>query len=306
MIFLPGGPPHQDMFDLKPEAPKEIRGEFKPIDTNVPGIQVCELFPKIASMMDKFVPIRSIVGATGSHYGFQCLTGRPHQSQPAGGWPSFGSWISHLEGSVHRGCPPFLSLAYECGHKPWGDPGEAGFLGIAHSPFVAVGGKAENMVLQGITLDRLGDRRALLKSLDNFRRESDQSGMMEGLDTFNQQAVGILTSSKLAEALDLSKEDPEIVARYGKGDPKHRADGAPKMTESFCIARRLVEAGARAVTVNFSRWDWHGAGFKRAREDFPMLDNAVSALVQDLHERGLDRDVSVVVWGEFGRNSQDQ
>ena len=116
-----------------------------------------------------------------------------------------------------------------------------------------------------------------------------------------RQALGILTSSQLSDALDLSKEDPAIVARYGKPSPKFQGDGAPKMTTNFLLARRLVEAGARYVSLNFSRWDWHGNGFGRARQDLPMLDQALSALVQDLHERGMQNDVSVVCWGEFGR-----
>jgi len=157
------------------------------------------------------------------------------------------------------------------------------------------------MTLEGITVERLRDRDKLLASFDRFRRQADSSGVMKGMDSFTQQAMGILTSSKLADALDISKESPKIVERYGKGDPEFRADGAPKITESFLVARRLIEAGARVVSLNFSRWDWHGNNFARAREDMPMLDNAVSALVSDLHERGLDRDVSVVVWGEFGR-----
>ncbi|MCH8046002.1 MAG: DUF1501 domain-containing protein [Planctomycetes bacterium] len=302
-IFLPGGPPHQDMWDIKSDAPKEIRGEFKPIKTNVPGIEIGELFPKLAGMMDKLVPIRTMVGASGGHDAYQCMTGRKKGSpgSPPGGWASQGSWISRLKGPVHPGVPAFLSLCYDTGHKEWGDPGASGFLGFGHSPFRCIGGKSENMVLKGITLERLQDRQSLLRSVDNFRREADARGLMEGMDTFTQQAVGILTASKLADALDISKEDPKIAARYGKGDPKHRADGAPKMVESFCIARRLVEAGARAVTLNFSRWDWHGGNFKRSRQDMPMLDNAVSALVGDLHDRGMERDVSVVVWGEFGR-----
>jgi uncharacterized protein (DUF1501 family) len=127
---------------------------------------------------------------------------------------------------------------------------------------------------------------------------------MDGIDSFNQQAIGILTSSKLAEALDINQEKPETVARYGKGIIQPRDDGAPRMTENFLIARRLVEAGARVVTLNFSRWDWHGANSRQAREDMPMLDKAVTALVDDLHERGLDKDCSVVVWGEFGRTPQ--
>jgi hypothetical protein len=301
MIFLPGGPPHQDMFDLKMDAPAEIRGEFKPIGTNVPGIEICELFPMLAQRMDRFSIIRSIVGATGDHYAFQCFTGRPHQNQPPGGWPSIGSWVSRMTGAVNPGIPPYLSLCYKCQHGPWGDPGTPGFLGVAHSPFRLIGGNSDEMVLKGISLDRLGQRKHLLAAFDRFRRETDQSGVMNGMDAFTQQAMGILTSSKLAEALDLSKEDPKTVERYGKGIIQPRDDGAPRMVENFLIARRLVEAGARVVTLNFSRWDWHGGNFRQGREDMPMLDRAVTALVDDLHQRGLDKDTSVVVWGEFGR-----
>ena len=305
-VFLPGGPPHQDMWDIKSDAPSEIRGEFQPIKTNVSGIEICELFPRIASMMDKFVPIRSIVGASGQHYSFQAMTGRRETNPPAGGWPSMGAWISKVLGPVDPAVPPHLSLFYKSGHAPWGDPGNGGFLGVAHGPFRLVGGKNEtsktdNMVLKGITLERLQDRRRLLGALDRLKREIDTTGAMRGFDVFTEQAIGILTSSKLAAAMDLSKEDPKLVERYGKGKPQFVADGAPRMTENFLIARRLVEAGARMVSLNFSRWDWHGGNFKRAREDMPMLDQALSALVEDLHERGMDRDVSVVCWGEFGR-----
>lgn len=305
-VFLPGGPPHQDMFDLKPDAPAEIRGEFQPIKTNVPGIEIGELFPKIAAMADKFTFIRSIVGANGAHYAHQCMVGRTEQNPPAGGWPCMGAWISKLQGPVNNAMPPHLSLMYKTDHTPWGDPGEGGFLGLSHAPFRLVGGRQEmkgtdNMVLKGITLDRLQDRHNLLSSLDRLRRDVDTSGAMNGIDTFTQQALGILTSSKLADAIDLSKEDPKLVERYGLGDPKFRDDGAPKLTENFLIARRLVEAGARVVSMNFSRWDWHGDNFGACKQDCPLLDRGVSALVQDLHDRGLDKDVSVVVWGEFGR-----
>ncbi len=305
-VFLPGGPPHQDMWDIKVDAPAEVRGEFQPIATKVPGIEICELFPHIAAMMDKFVPIRSMVGSEGSHASFQCLTGHPNRNPPTGGWPTMGAWISKLEGPVVPSVPPNLSLFYKTDHAPWGDPGDAGFLGVAHAPFRLMGGKSEttkteNMVLQGVTLERLQDRNSLLASLDTFRREADTTGAMGGIDAFTQQALGILTSSALAQALDLSKEDPALVERYGKGEPQFRADGAPKMTENFLIARRLVEAGARFVSLNFSRWDWHGGNFNRGREDFPMLDRAVSALVEDLEQRGMLDDVSIVVWGEFGR-----
>ncbi|MDP6446967.1 MAG: DUF1501 domain-containing protein [Pirellulaceae bacterium] len=305
-IFLPGGPPHQDMWDIKVDAPREIRGEFEPIKTNVPGIEIGELFPRIASMMDRFVPIRSVVGATGSHFAFQCMTGRHNRNEPAGGWPSQGAWVSHLQGPVNRTIPPHLSLFYKTGHNPWGDPAAGGFLGMAHSPFRLVGGKSEtskteNMVLKGITLERLQDRETLRGALDSFKRDVDNSGLMDGLDAFNQQAVGILSSSNLAEAMDYTKESPATIERYGKGDPTFRADGAPKMTENFLIARRLIEAGARVVSLNFSRWDWHGGNFNRGRQDMPMLDRATSALVEDLEQRGMLSDVSVVVWGEFGR-----
>jgi hypothetical protein len=305
-VFLPGGPPHQDMFDLKVDAPAEIRGEFRPIATNVSGIEIGELFPKIAAMADKFVFIRSLVGATGQHYSNQCVVGRTDQNQPAGGWPSLGAWISKFQGPVNPAIPPHLSLFYKTDHAPWGYAGEGGFLGISHAPFRLVGGreetsKTDNMVLKGITLERLQDRHNLLASLDSLRRDLDTSGAMRGVDSFTEQAIGILTSSQLADAMDLSKEDPALVERYGRGDPKFRDDGAPKLTENFLIARRLVEAGARVVSLNFSRWDWHGQNFEACRQDCPLLDRAVSALVQDLHDRGLDKDVSVVVWGEFGR-----
>jgi hypothetical protein len=305
-IFLPGGPPHQDMFDIKSTAPAEIRGPFEAIKTNVPGIEIGELFPKMAQIADKAVFIRTIVGATGGHDAYQCMTGRPLQPAPAGGWPAAGAWISKIQGAVNPSVPPHLSLCYKTDHGPWGYDGDGGFLGIAHAPFKLVGGKQETkkndaMVLQGITLDRLRDRDSLRASLDQFRRDIDTSGKMRGLDTFNDQALGILTSSRLAEALDITKEDPKLVEDYGIGDPKFRDDGAPKLTENFLIARRLVEAGARLVSLNFSRWDWHGDNFGACRQDCPLLDRALSALIRDLHARGLDRDVSVVVWGEFGR-----
>jgi hypothetical protein len=158
------------------------------------------------------------------------------------------------------------------------------------------------MVLNGVTVDRLADRRALLSAFDNFRRDVDNSGLMEGLDSFNQQAFGMLTSSRLLSALDLRKEDPRLLDRYGKGDPKVHGDAAPMLNEQFLVARRLVEAGARFVTVAYGFWDYHGNNFGNARNDLPLLDQALSALLEDLHDRGLDRDVSVVVWGEFGRS----
>jgi len=302
MIFLPGGPAHQDIFDMKPDAPLEIRGEFKPIPTNVPGIQICEHLPRLARMMDRMTLIRSIVGATGGHDAIQCLTGRTNRNMPPGGWPCMGSVISKLQGPTNKAIPPSFGLSPTMGHMPWADNGSPGFLGPSHAPFKPSGKGKDDMVLNGVTLDRLTDRRALLGSLDKFRRDVDSSGLMEGLDTFNEQAFGVLTSSKLAEALDLSKEDPATVERYGKGDPRNRDDGGPRLTSNFLVARRLVEAGARCVTLAFSRWDHHGRNFPQLREDLPLLDQGVTALCEDLYNRGLEKDVSVVVWGEFGRS----
>ncbi|MFT4638549.1 MAG: hypothetical protein ACI8T1_001870 [Verrucomicrobiales bacterium] len=302
MIFLPGGPPHQDMFDLKMDAPSEIRGEFSPISTNVPGIQICEHFPRMAKMMDKLAIIRSVVGATGDHDAYQCMTGRPpKRNLPPGGWPSIGSVMSAKQGSASEAVPPFVGLAPKMGEMRWADPGKPGFLGPAHAPFQPNGGGKSDMILNGVSLDRLGDRKQLLTSFDQFRRETDASGAMDGLDSFTQQAFGVLTSSKLVEAMNLDNEDPRVREAYGKGIAKNVADGGPRMMEQFLMARRLVESGVRCVTLAFSRWDWHGNNFKRGREDMPMLDQGVTALVQDLHDRGLDKDVSVIVWGEFGR-----
>ena len=302
MIFLPGGPSHQDIFDLKMDAPSEIRGEFKPISTSVPGIQICEHLPLLARMMDKLVLIRSLVGAEDRHDAVTCLTGRAPRRAPLGGWPCLGSVLSRLYGPVDRSIPPFVGLAPKMGHMEWADNGAPGFLGVAHAPFQPnKGAGQDDMVLNGVTLDRLSDRKALLANFDKLRRDIDASGMMEGLDAFNEQAFGILTSSKLLDALDLQKEDPKVREHYGKGDPKNRDDGGPKLMEHMLIARRLIEAGARCVTLAFSRWDHHGDNFGALRQDLPLLDQGLSALIEDLYQRGLDKDVSVVVWGEFGR-----
>ena len=301
MVYLPGGPPHQDTFDLKLDAPREVRGEFQPIPTNVPDIQICEHLPRLARLADKYTIIRSMVGARDDHSDFQCMTGRLRgSSQPLGGWPTFGATVSRLQGASTRAVPPFIGLEPVMQHKPY-NAGTPGFLGVAHRSFRPEGDAKADMVLRDVTLDRLADRKALLGSFDRFRRDVDASGLMDGLDAFHQQAFGVLTSSRLAEALDWQKEDPRVIARYGKGDPRPRGDGAPRLTEQFLLARRLVEAGARVVTVSFGFWDYHGNNFKTAREDLPHLDRGVSALIEDLHERGLDKDVSVVVWGEFGR-----
>ena len=304
MIYLPGGPPHQDTFDLKPDAPSEVRGEFKPIRTNVSGIEICEHLPRLARIADKLAIVRSISDAVDDHSDFMCMTGRLKRTQPPGGWPEFGSVVSKVQGpraGTGGAVPPFVGLEPKMQHTPYNAAGP-GFLGVAHRSFRPEGDGKADMVLNGVTLERLADRRALLGSLDNLRRDVDTSGLMEGLDTFNQQAMGVLTSSRLVEALDLSKEDPKTIERYGKGDPHPRGDAAPRMPEQFLLARRLVEAGARVVTVAYGFWDYHSNNFATAKDDMPLFDQGVSALIEDLHARGLDKDVSVVVWGEFGRS----
>jgi hypothetical protein len=300
MIYLPGGPPHQDTFDLKLDAPSEIRGEFRPISTNVPGIQICEHLPLIARITDKLAIIRSISDAVDDHSDFMCMTGRRKQNQPPGGWPTFGAIVSKALGPASTVVPAFVGLEPRMKHRPY-NAASPGFIGPAHNSFRPEAEGKADMVLNGITVDRLSDRRTLLASIDQFRRDVDSSGMMAGMDAFQQQAFGLLTSSELLHALDVSKEDPKIRERYGKGDTKVHGDAAPMINEQFLVARRLVEAGARVVTVAYGFWDYHGQNFRNARNDLPMLDQAVHALISDLHERGLDKDVSVIVWGEFGR-----
>jgi Protein of unknown function (DUF1501) len=307
MIYLVGGPPHQDMFDLKPLAPKEIAGAWRPIATNVPGFEICEAFPQLATRADRLALIRSLVGSQSDHDAIQVFNGHhPKKPTPAGGWPQFGSAVARLQGAANVATPPFVSLCYPCTHPPYNEPG-SGFLGTAQSPFRPMGPTRDDMVLRGVSLDRLADRRSLMRHFDQFRREADATRMMDGMDRFTDQAMGLLTSSRLAEALDLSREDPRTVARYGTGNPKTFIDdnGAPRVPQSLLLARRLIEAGARVVTLNYSKWDWHGIPygtiFSREAEDFPVFDKCLSALLDDLHDRGLDQDCTVVVWGEFGR-----
>jgi hypothetical protein len=307
MIFLSGGPPHQDMVDLKPDAPAEIRGEFHPIRTNVPGIDICEHLPRLAGAMDRFAVIRSIVGSEGRHAAFQCMTGRPFARQPAGGWPSFGSTVSRLQGPAHPSVPPFVGLSPRMTTSTWADAGQPGFLGLTHAPFKPNADGMADMVL-GMGMERLGDRRALLSSFDSVRRQAQESPeLFTGPDRFRQQALEILTSNRLVEALDLERENTRVRDRYGRGSPRPAGygDAGPLLNDYFLTARRLVEAGVRCVTLAYGRWDWHGrphgTNFENARHHLPMLDLGLTALVEDLHDRGLDRDVSVVVWGEFGR-----
>jgi hypothetical protein len=301
MIYLCGGPPHQDMYDIKRDAPSEIRGPYAAIPTNVAGIEIGERLPMLAKRMDKFVPIRSIVGARGDHYSHQCMTGYHNKQMPAGGWPHFGSVVTKFQGATGEGMPPFVSLCYTTQHKPYNEP-NAGFLGLGQSSFRPLGPGRGDLVLQGVTPDRLSDRNELLTAFDRFRREADASGKMEGMDVFTKRAMNILTSPQMFNALDVTKEDEQTRERYGTYDASRaKGDGAPRVPQNLLVARRLVEAGARVVTVNYSFWDWHSNNFKNADEELPIFEKALTALVDDLHERGLDKDVTLIAWGEFGR-----
>ena len=326
MVLLPGGPTHLDTFDLKPDAPAEIRGEFRPIATNVPGIDICELMPRLATMADKFTLIRSLIGFRDDHNTHWCSTGwESHPAMdsspivpgfPNGDWPSMGSVLSRQFGPRVPGVPPCVDLTPVESDARFilrTPPGQPGYLGAAHAGFEVNAVDRRNIMLNGISLRRLADRRALLASFDQFRREADRDGLMVGIDEFNRQAFEVLTGPRLAEALDLSREDSETRRRYGLDRTYPSERQGKTLLDQFLLARRVIEAGARCVTLAFCRWpfgrmlrgdynwDWHKDIFNEARGALPLLDLGMSALIQDLSERGLLDDIAVVTWGEFGR-----
>jgi hypothetical protein len=296
MVYLSGGLAHQDTFDLKPDAPAEIRGEFKPIPTALPGVQIGELLPKTAAVMNKLAVIRSIYGLIDEHSSWQSLTGFPMNQAKREGRPNFGCIAAKMQGSTDRVMPAYVDLFPTMQHKPYNIPGP-GTLGHGYTGVKVDGEDMAVMKLNGLSLAQLGDRRRLMERIDDARRTAD----MNGLDPFYQRAFDVLTSSKLLRALDVEREPVALRDRYGRGSAKHLGDGAPMWNDQLLIARRLVEAGARVVTVAYGFWDTHGRNFQHLRRHLPLFDQGVSALVDDIYARGLDRDVSVVVWGEFGR-----
>lgn len=281
-IHLGGGPSHQDMFDLKPTAPVEYRGEFHPIATNVPGMDICELYPELAKRADRFSVVRSLVGSNAGHSNFQTHTGFNTKSLPnIGGRPSIGAVVSRLQGEPESGAPPWISY----------NQGPAGFLGPTFKAYEP-GRNGGNLTLdRGLTAERLLGRTDLLGQLDGLRRDVDATRQMEALDSYTQRAYDMVTSGRVADALDLSKEDADIVARYRKE------------SESLLRARRLIQAGVRVVSMNapWGSWDTHNDNFKRLRVQLPKMDNGLSALLDDLDRLDMADDVIVVVWGEFGR-----
>jgi hypothetical protein len=300
MVYLSGGISHQDTFDLKMEAPDEIRGEFQPIDTVLPGVQFCELLPQLALSADRMAVVRSVVGLADEHSSFQNVTGfRMGQAQREGK-PSFGSVISQLQGPADSVTPPFVDLFPKMQHLPYNSPG-AGLLGPKYRAVRADGEDLDSMKLRYVSPDQFQRRRTLLQQLDDFRRNADASRDVLAVENTYGKAFDVLTSSKLVTALDVEQEDPAVRERYGKGSPKHLGDGAPMWNDQLLQARRLVEAGVRCVTVAYGFWDTHGQNFRHLKKHLPLFDTGISALIEDIYQRGLDRDVTVIVWGEFGR-----
>jgi uncharacterized protein (DUF1501 family) len=326
-VHLDGGPPQHDTIDPKPDAPEEIRGEFKPIATTVTGLRVSELMPKVAALAGRFAFVRSLVGSAGAHDAFQCQSGFPAKDlQTIGGRPALGCVVSRLHGSADDPVPAFVDLMQ--GRPLVRTRARPGFLGPAFSPFRPdiskmfarelepamkgeLAARGANHTIQltladGLTTERLDDRTRLLAGFDDTRRDLDASGTMEAMDKFNKQALSILTSGRLAAALDLSQEPEKVLQRY---TPPPTAAGGERFytaedghaAKKLLLARRLVEAGVRCVSVSFSDFDTHSKNFPRMRQLVPIVDHALAALVADLEDRGMLGDVAVVAWGEFGR-----
>lgn len=300
MIHLSGGPSHLDMYDMKPSAPTEYRGEFSPIATNVPGIELCELMPLQTQIADKFTILRGAQVAN-LHTGNMFYSGFPWQESPRASVPgesrrpALGSVVSRLRPGSSD-IPTYVSIENSF------DWERSYYLGAEHEP-VRVGGgtpreQIENMGRnQNLTAIRLQDRQGLLRELDVARRELELGETADGIDRFQQRAIEIVTSSRAREAFDLEKEPKAVVDRYIQGNYHH----GPHPGRSMLLARRMIEAGVSVVTVCVHGWDTHAANFTSLRNMLPILDRAIHALVTDLVDRGLYQDTMVVMGGEFGR-----
>ncbi len=311
ILWMRGGPSHIDMWDPKPDAPVEYRGEFGTISTSVPGIHLSDMLPRSARIMHKWSIVRSLHHHDAGHSsGDQiCFTGYNSGPNPDENiYPSCGSIVSRQLGHLTPHLPAYVMI-------PRMVPGTgAAYLGVAHKPFESQADPASpgpfnlpNFSLPtGITFDRVGDRRRLLGSFDQMRRDLDATGQMQALDRFNHQAWDILTSPAARNAFDLDSEPRHLRERYGfmpAFDPgASNRCGAPNWAQRMLLARRLVEAGVRMVTVDLRWWDTHVLGFDSLRRGFlPRWDQAFPALVEDLESRGLLENTLVVAWGEFGR-----
>ena len=329
-IHLDGGPPQMDLIDPKPNAPSEIRGEFNSIRTKIPGLHLTELLPRLAAHADKYVFLRSLVGADEKHDAFQCQSGfKEKELVGVGGRPAMGCALNQLLDKSGDTAPGFVDLLQ--GRPFVRNSARPGFLGLTNGAYrpdisqmfplaLSTGmqaelnkqsyGRSDSLALSpGLTVDRLRNRVALQQSLDTLRRDLDASGSMAALDKFTQLSLGILTSGKFADAMDLSKEDPKVLDRYTPRIVAPEWTGvigdtmeSPKAAQKFLLARRLIEAGVRCVSLSIGDFDTHEANFPRIRYLGPLLDHALDTLVTDLDERGMLNDVMIIVWGEFGRS----
>jgi hypothetical protein len=303
LIWLDGGPGHMDMYDMKPEAPAEYRGLWKPIPTNVPGFDVTELFPKQAQVADKFSMVRSLHHDTGDHFagGHRMLTTKNmgvSGANNAGKFPSIGSIVAREVGARRRGMPAYLSVphASSIGLVPGYFGGN--LLGVQYDPFQTGGDPnsanfaVQNLnLLDGLSVARLEDRRSLSAQLDRIPRTVDASGVFRSLDRFDQDAFEFVSGPAARKAFDINLEDPKLRDQYGRHN----------WGQSTLLARRLVEAGATFVTVQYSGWDHHW-NLKSGMESYlPMVDGAVATLFKDLSDRGLLDTTLVVLCGEFSR-----
>jgi hypothetical protein len=300
MIHLSGGPSHLDMYDMKPQAPAEYRGEFSPISTSVPGLEICELMPLQAKIADRFAVIRGAQVAN-LHTGNMFYSGFPWQESPRASVPgearrpALGSIVSRLRPGA-KDIPPYVSIENNL------DWERAYYAGVEHEP-LRVGGASPREAIdnlgrnQSLTSPRLADRQCLLRELETVRRDLERGKSFDGIDGFRQRALDIVTSTRVRQAFDLEKESQETRQRYGEGPFRH----GPHPGRSLLLARRLIEAGVSVVTVGVHNWDTHRENFQTLREQLPVLDRALVALVTDLSHSGLLEDVVIVMGGEFGR-----
>lgn len=297
LIWQAGGPSHLDMYDLKPDAPAEFRGEFRPIATNIPGIDVSEHLPLQARILDKLAIVRSGCHTNAGHgMGSQwMLTGwQPTIEVNDNIFPCMGSVVARMKGTNEPGLPAYVNLP-----RPLG-LGKAAYLGASFNPFSpdsdpnSDGFQVRNLRLTSrVDLARLDRREHLLGQLDTIRRDIDTKGDITGIDTFYRDALGMITNDKAQKAFDVRAEEPRLRDEYGRND----------LGQSCLLARRLVEAGVTFVAIQAGGgWDTHGDNFKQLKDNLlPKYDRAVTALVSDLYDRGLQNDVLVMAMGEFGR-----
>ena len=303
MVLLIGGPSHIDMYDMKPDAPVEIRGDFKPIKTNVPGIDICEHMPRQARLADKLTIVRNMKFTGDNHSGEQLTTGWRSDNKARLIRPAHGAIVSYLR-EKEMGptpIPSYVLLSPPMNDGPvFRDEFGPLYAGLAHRPFTPTGPAFDDLGLPpGMTHERLGERKDLLRTFDRLRRDLDSRAELAGMDQFTAQAFEMLTSAKTRTALDINQEPLRVQEKYGIHGP-HAARAA-----RWLQARRLVEAGVPVVNFRAAGqedWDTHTGNFTSLRQSLlPTLDQGLSALVSDLHDRGLDKDVAVVVWGEMGR-----